>query len=125
MKIDINHPQTTSFHPVKRHLENVGPKTMNACTICKREFNDIGNLRRHIRQVHTDLKPYKCDKCDLRYGDAGNLKRHIKGKHEGVRQQCKQCNQKVFIGAQGLRPLTPSNSAHSIVFRHLQFKSIV
>ena len=86
------------LHKLKRHLENVGPKTMNACTICKREFNDKGNLRRHIRQVHTDLKPYKCDKCDRRFGDAGNLKRHIKGKHEGLRDQCNQCNQSVFIG---------------------------
>ena len=109
---------------LKNHKKYVGPKTMTPCSICKREFNDIGNLRRHIRQVHTDLKPYKCDKCDLRYGDAGNLKRHIKGKHEGVRQQCKQCNQKVFIGTMTIHKQTfHSNKIFKCNFCHKDFRT--
>ena len=61
------------------------------CSICKKGFSEAGNMKRHIRQVHTDLKPFTCDLCNQSFGDKGNLNRHVKVKHEGVRDQCPHC----------------------------------
>ena len=67
-------------------------KSLN-CKLCGKQFNNLGNYRRHVRQVHTDIKPYKCIKCDTFFGDAGNLKRHDRAKHLKIRTPCPECNQ--------------------------------
>ena len=67
-------------------------KSLN-CKLCGKQFNNLGDYRRHVRQVHTDIKPYKCIKCDTFFGDAGNLKRHDRAKHLKIRTPCPECNQ--------------------------------
>ena len=80
-----------------KETSTTNKQTEFKCSFCGKTFKDRGNHKRHIRQVHTDLKPYKCKECGRDFSDAGNLKRHIKHKHEGVRQQCPQCSQTVVF----------------------------
>ena len=78
------------------HKNSVHFKT--SCSICSKEISGKGNLKRHIRQVHTDVKPYSCDECNQSFGDRGNLRRHEKSKHLKLREQCPQCEISCSVG---------------------------
>ena len=78
------------------HKDSVHDK--NTCSICSKVISGKRNLRRHIRQVHTDVRPYKCDECNQSFGDRGNLKRHEKSKHLKLRDQCPQCEISCSVG---------------------------
>ena len=53
-------------------------------------------MLRHMRQVHTDLKPFGCKQCDLFFGDSANLKRHVINVHMKIRIPCKICDKPCF-----------------------------
>ena len=59
------------------------------CHLCPREFDRIGILNTHIRNVHCKTK--KCPLCEKKYKRTTNLNDHIKGVHNKVRHFCDQC----------------------------------
>lgn len=69
---DSLHFQTT-FH-LKLELINMD---RNICKECGREFKKVGKLQRHIREIHQNLKPFKCDICDKEFKRNSHLKRHM------------------------------------------------
>ena len=77
---------TLVMHNKRMHLGTTYP-----CTLCERKFNEKGNLRRHMVQIHTDLKAYQCPKCQKMFGDSGNMKRHIRHVHDKARCPCPKC----------------------------------
>jgi len=49
-----------------------------ACEQCDRSFSVQSNLRRHIRTVHSDNRPYLCQVCGKTFNQNCNLKRHLR-----------------------------------------------
>ena len=46
------------------------------CEICFGVYSTAQSLKSHKR-VHTQEKPYKCEKCEKCFGEKSTLKRHM------------------------------------------------
>ena len=46
------------------------------CTQCDKQFKEIKNLNKHIKNVHQEKK-LKCEKCNYTTNDAPNMNRHV------------------------------------------------
>ena len=40
-----------------------------------------GNLKKHIKNVHEQLKNHQCDLCDKVFSESRSLKKHTKAVH--------------------------------------------
>lgn len=55
------------------------------CTDCPdRKFKVKGDLQKHIKIVHHNIRDHICPECGYKFGEKGNLNRHQK-RHEGKR----------------------------------------
>lgn len=65
-----------------------------SCAVCSRKMSDFGNLVRHFRHVHQELKPFMCPKCCGYYSSEGTLWHHISNVHTDARRthQCDFCD---------------------------------
>merc|ERR1712129_235463 len=95
------------FMYLKRHqkIHEVTDKTK--CEFCDVSMASKSKLRKHIQDIHCDLRPYKCQVCDKRFKRNGHLNEH-KLIHTGERpHRCKTCS-KTFS-------TTKSLSLHSLM----------
>jgi len=58
--------------------ENTNQK--NYCSLCKKSFSTMGNLRNHIMTIHENQKPFKCPfpNCDKKYSIKSRLQVHYR-----------------------------------------------
>lgn len=65
-----------------------------SCVVCSRKMSDFGNLVRHFRHVHQELKPFMCPKCGGYYSSEGTLWHHISNVHTDSRRthKCEYCD---------------------------------
>lgn len=54
---------------------------MYKCTHCCQDFNDRGNLKRHIQTVHEKRRAFSCEKCGKGFTTNQNLRTHIQTIH--------------------------------------------
>ncbi|KAM8817915.1 zinc finger and BTB domain-containing protein 41 isoform 2-T2 [Rhynchonycteris naso] len=73
-------------HQEKFHL---GPFP---CDICGRQFNDTGNLKRHIECTHGGKRKWTCFIC----GKSVRERLHLRVHHDDKRYECDECG-KTFI----------------------------
>ncbi|XP_067893805.1 zinc finger and BTB domain-containing protein 41 isoform X2 [Heterodontus francisci] len=73
-------------HQEKFHL---GPFP---CDICGRQFNDTGNLKRHIECTHGGKRKWTCFIC----GKSVRERLHLRVHHDDKRYECEECG-KTFI----------------------------
>lgn len=74
------------------------------CPHCPTKLSQRHRLRRHIRSVHGDGKPFKCkhENCDKAYRAKGDLTRHVRFVHKSERPYtCTECGT-VFTRLQSL-----------------------
>lgn len=71
--------RTALVHRKKEH----GFVQRHICSICNREFKEVGNLRQHI-QIHGESKRYICNYCGKGFHLPYNLKEHM-NMHTGAR----------------------------------------
>lgn len=57
--------------------EDNGDLQSYSCDQCDHFFKRAHDLKRHIRSVHTKVKPFSCRKCTRAFSRADALKRHI------------------------------------------------
>ena len=62
------------------------------CSVGMRVFGMKGGLSSHIKLVHENMKPFKCDKCPIQFKSQVALKRHVLCVHEKLRlHPCPEC----------------------------------
>ena len=72
--------------------ENTNQK--NYCSLCKKSFSTMGNLRNHIMTIHENQKPFKCPfpNCEKKYSSNIRLNVHIRT-HTGIKPfKCNICH---------------------------------
>ncbi|KAI5969276.1 MSN4 [Candida margitis] len=48
------------------------------CSECDKQFKRTEHLKRHIRSVHSNIRPYHCHYCERKFSRSDNLAQHIK-----------------------------------------------
>lgn len=57
------------------------------CKTCGKTFNIRNTLKNHEKTHDPNrIKPYKCGHCDYAFDESGNLKRHVRRKHTNVKK---------------------------------------
>jgi len=51
------------------------------CEECGKEFKKKNKFNRHVKETHSDDKPYKCEECGTEFKRNSHLTRHKKLKH--------------------------------------------
>lgn len=66
------------------------------CNICGKEFKKSFNLKQHVR-THTNEKPLQCGQCESRFNDRSSMNKHVRTVHSDLRpHRCAVCD-KCFI----------------------------
>ena len=84
-------PENNSQNP---SLQNSAQKKRNECTVCKKVFSTLGNMRNHYLTIHQGYRPYVCDYpgCNKKYSILSRYQVH-KRTHEGKKPfLCQICN---------------------------------
>ena len=61
---------------VKTHYSFVHDQNGQKCHVCQQEFRELRTMRRHIEEVHSGMKPFKCDVCNKCFSRPEPLKTH-------------------------------------------------
>jgi phage host-nuclease inhibitor protein Gam len=62
------------------------------CELCDYVCSANGDLKRHIKRIHNQIRDIKCNQCDHVCSENSNLKKHIKRVHDRIRDiKCNQC----------------------------------
>ena len=76
--------------------------TSVVCNICNKKFSKQANADRHVLDVHTELKGFRCTECPTNFSRKEKLERHMLEVHKEKREFfCKQCP-KIFARAEKL-----------------------
>lgn len=73
----------------KKHTAKPEVKLTHICEVCGKAFAAPSTLRAHFG-VHTDERPFPCDKCEMRFKNAYGLKCHQET-HDDKKYICPVC----------------------------------
>ena len=48
------------------------------CDLCRRKFQNVSNLEKHIKRYHTEYETYECDHCSKTFVTKWRLEKHKK-----------------------------------------------
>ena len=66
---------------LKNHIEATHSSSVYECDQCPKTFKLTGNLQQHVRIVHENYRPFKCDLCEEKFLYERDLKRHQNHHH--------------------------------------------
>lgn len=64
---------SSSSIPVVANAQGAFP-----CTECEKQFKRSEHLKRHIRSVHSNIRPFHCKYCEKKFSRSDNLAQHLK-----------------------------------------------
>ncbi|ODV76899.1 uncharacterized protein CANTADRAFT_24158 [Suhomyces tanzawaensis NRRL Y-17324] len=72
-------PGSASAHTIPASVPVV-PNAQGAfpCSECDKQFKRSEHLKRHIRSVHSNIRPFHCKYCDKKFSRSDNLAQHLK-----------------------------------------------
>ena len=60
--------------------------------LCEMSFAQKGQLKRHVKVIHQQIRPFECDQCKKTFTKKNHLKGHVKAVHQKIRPfECVQC----------------------------------
>ena len=97
-------PQTTNYlQNLNRHINSIHQGRKFHCFICDRPFTQESNLKNHIKKIHLNEKPHKCEICHNTFRDVRVKAKHIKTLHPTTpSNQCDIC-QEIFVSTTDLK----------------------
>ena len=80
--------------------ENIENKAIFVCQLCDKTLSCLGNLNKHVKEVHNKekkVKVYNCTACDSKFSFKKYLAKHINTVHKEKKKvhpgiKCKICN---------------------------------
>ena len=93
LQIISNLEGTLNSGKMKKHLEKAHGIKQFHCTYCYQSFGMKGNLKKHIDEVHENIRPFECEICQGKFARKEKLREHIEGVHEKIKPfQCSSCD---------------------------------
>lgn len=77
--------------PTTQYRLQVKMESPSMCSICLKMFARLWRLRSHIRTVHENYRPHRCERCTSRFRSAYDLRRHSTT-HTNERFMCDACD---------------------------------
>ena len=74
------------------------------CEICDKTFTQLGNMKRHMKTVHSNPPVFNCGECGKTFHQLGNLKRH-QATHSNIKSEVDEDRK---VSASELRVFTES-----------------
>lgn len=78
--------------PVAQKRKSSSKKYTIKCSACDEEFSGPSKLIIHARELHQDLKPFKCTDCTRSYQNPKALKVHRRSHEVEKRFKCTECS---------------------------------
>jgi len=119
----MKHESSCNFKSNEQKM-NLKAAKQHKCPICFKEFGKIHHMKRHIDQVHSAERPFKCDKCNARFKDKYNLKVHQRI-HTGEKPyNCIICNKR-FNQKSALTSHLKIHNDRAITEKKIQFNNAI
>ena len=79
-----------------KHLRNIHSEEKPfVCTVCGHRFNKKSNMVKHVKMVHEKLRPWTCEECNKSFSDRRDLIAHEDSVHKGLKPfDCPYCDYK-------------------------------
>lgn len=85
-----DHPTQLTSHKRIIHEEKLEPLE---CAHCPLQVRTQPELDKHLRNIHSEEKPFVCNMCGHRFNKKSNMVKHVKMVHEKLRPwTCEECN---------------------------------
>ena len=85
-----DHPTQLTSHRRIIHEEQLEPLE---CAHCPLQVRTQAELDKHLRNIHSEEKPFVCTVCGHRFNKKSNMVKHVKMVHEKLRPwTCEDCN---------------------------------
>jgi len=85
-----DHPTQLTSHKRIIHEEKLDPLE---CAHCPLQVRTQPELDKHLRNIHSEEKPFVCNMCGHRFNKKSNMVKHVKMVHEKLRPwTCEECN---------------------------------
>jgi len=81
---------------IPEHVKNVHPQLPPfKCNVCTNEYSSKAKLNYHMN-VH--LKPFVCEQCEKKFATKYSMEKHVKSYHKKIRPfKCDQCQKQFFL----------------------------
>ena len=102
------HKRKQKYH-VYQHVQAKHLEVKFDCSQCKCTFTYIHDLRKHVKLVHGESQPYRCENCDYSSFYRSTFQRHLQNIHSSPEIDNKICDYK-FNTLKNLQKHTRTNN---------------